>query len=515
MKLSPAIPAALLLAPGLAAGQTQNPGPGLVGLAYANEIESAAAVANQATFDALDPVCNPGGFFDTQPEPAGPLPGSACSEDHFFVYTNTRELVHTANELRGSGASVASLGTDLQGLGTALRWTAAEELAAIGSMATEFSNGQLGNLAARLNAFRLATAAAPGVAWYRLRPDPDTLFASTDGAPADVVAAEARTGESYGRWSAFLNGGFGYGRRTPTALEDAFDFDGSELTFGVDRFFANGLVVGGIFGLGEQTVDFDEAASAISVVDGSIESDASSIIGFALFQGEHLSLSGSVGRQSVDYDMIRRIKYPSFNPDIGSANSVATSRLGADVSTGTFGAGYAVSRGAFTFEPMFYLEYVDIDVDAFAESRSINLLSDSSQSKRFDLSVSKQRIESLDAAVILRFQYVFTPGFGVAIPYLNLESHREYRDNSRSITTAFAAVADVLGSSTFVLPTDLPDQSYVVARLGASFILRGGRQRELGGPITGGLSAFLQLVTVRGLLHYDDDVLSGGLRYEF
>jgi outer membrane autotransporter protein len=501
-----------LLSPRVAEGQTQNPGLGLVGLPYANGVEVAAAAANQATFDRLDPVCNPNGIYDAIPEPAD-IPTGLCSEDPFFVYLNTRELVHTANEIRGSGASVASLGTDQEGLGKALRWTAAEELAALGSMATEFANSQLTNLSSRLNAFRIATAAFPSVALQRYRPDPDLMFASTQGVPADA-SVDAAPGETYSPWGAFLNGGFGFGKRAPTGLEDAFDFDGSELTFGVDRRFPRNLVVGGIFGLGEQTVDFDESASSISVVDGSIESEAASMLFFAFYQAEHLSLSASIGMQSVDYKISRSIKYPSFNPDTGSANSIANSRPDADVTTATFSVGYAITRNRFTFEPVFYTEYVDVDIDAFSEQRSINLLSDSSVSKRFDLGISSQRVESLDTSLALRFQYVFTPRIGVAIPYLSLEAHREHKDNRRTITTGFAAVQDLLGTNTFVVPTDFPDKDYTVALLGASFILRGGRQREAGGAIAGGLSMFVEGRSIRGLRYYDDDVVTVGFRYE-
>ena len=509
-----ALPAMAMLPPH-ANGQTQNPGAGLPGLAYANDVEIAAASANQATFDALDPVCNPGGIFDTDPEPAAPPVGTGCTADHFLIYLNTRELVHSANELRGSGASVASLGVDQQGLGTALRWTAAEEFAALGSMATDFTNSQLANLSARVNMFRMATAAFPSTAYFRIDPRRNELFAQNDGAAEQPGQDSVAAGETFSRWSGFLNGGFGYGNREPTGREDAFDFDGSEITLGVDRRFDNGLVAGGILGIGEQVVDFDSAASGISVVDGRIDSEATSLILFAIRGGEHLTYSGSIGTQSVDYEIARNIRYPSFNPDTEAANSLANSRPSADVATATLSVGYAVSRDRFTFEPVIYVEYVDIDVGAFNEERSINRLSNSSESKRFDLAISQQTIKSLDASLALRMQYVFTPRFGVAIPYLNLEGHRELEDNARTITAGFAAVEDILGRTTFSVPTDLPDSTYSTATLGASFIFRGGRQRELGGTIAGGLTAFVQFMAIRGLQFYDDDVVTGGFRYEF
>jgi len=502
-------------APLAAAAQTADPGPGLIGLTYANDVEQAAAVANQQVFNALDASCNPGGIFDTVPEPSAPPVGSACSDEgRFIVYLNARELVHTANEIRGSGATVASLGQNLEGLGLALRWTAAEELAVQGSMATEFSNGQLSSLAARLSALRFGARGFGVAQAYRVDPRRDRLLASTDGDPAAAEAAEPAR-ERYSPWGGFLNGAFGYGSKAPTPREDAFDFDGSELTLGVDYRFPSNFVFGGILGFSEQAVDFDEAASDISVVDGNIDADGTSAIVFVLYQGARLSVSGSVGAQSLRYDVVRNIKYPSFNPELESANSIANSHPETDVQVATFNLGYAFGSSRFTLEPYVNAEYLDATVDAFAEERSINLLSNDGVSKRFDLSISEQRFDSLDTALGLRFQYVVTPRFGVIVPYLTLEAHRELADDSRTITAGYAAIADVLGTTSFAVPTDAPDERFTVASAGFSIVLRGGRQREAGGAIVGGLSAFLQFKAVNDFLHYDDNVATGGFRYEF
>src|SRR5262245_45344592 len=79
-------------------------------LAQLNALETAAAQANQATFDALSGPCA-----------AGPGPG--CPDEVFGVFAETRELVHTANELLGTGDTTFSLSLDIDGLGFALRWT--------------------------------------------------------------------------------------------------------------------------------------------------------------------------------------------------------------------------------------------------------------------------------------------------------------------------------------------------------------------------------------------------------
>lgn len=517
LHVSTRILAAPLLAStlGSAFAQTADPGPGLIGLTYANDVERAAAVANQQVFETLDPLCNPGGVFDTVPEPAAPPPGSGCADEgRFIVYLNARELVHTANELRGSGATVASLGQSIEGLGRALRWTAAEELAAQGSMTTEFSNGQLSNLAARLSALRFGARGFGVSNAYRMDPRRDRLLASTQQPPADGGAAET-TPETFSRWGGFLNGAFGYGGKDPTPRENAFDFDGSEITLGVDYRLPSNVVLGGILGLSRQKVDFDEAASEISVVDGNIRADGDSYIVFALFQGERLHLSGSIGTQTLRYDVERNIKYPSFNPELDSANSLAKSHPRTDVDVATFDFGYSFGRAKLTVEPFFNAEYLDATVPAFDEERSINLLSNDAVSKRFDLSIAEQSFDSLDTTFGVRLQYVVTPRFGVIVPYLTLEAHRELADESRAITAGYAAIRDLLPATSFVVPTDEPDESYQVVTTGFSVILRGGRQREVGGPIAGGLSAFLQLKAVLNLRYYDDNVVTGGVRYEF
>src|SRR5262245_22058013 len=82
-------------------------------LTFANAIEQGAAASNDFVYSKLNPQCNPGGRLDQIPSPtykdAGLPASSPCTQDVFFVYTVTRELVHTANELAGSGPTASSL----------------------------------------------------------------------------------------------------------------------------------------------------------------------------------------------------------------------------------------------------------------------------------------------------------------------------------------------------------------------------------------------------------------------
>jgi hypothetical protein len=508
------VAASLLLLSGQVLAQAAPPGPGLSpDLPYANDVERAAAAANQAAYLTLNPICNPGGIFDNDPAPVwNPLIGGGCTEEAFAVFRTTRELAHTANELQATGPTVASLGLDQEGLGLALRWTAAEEFAANASMATGFANDQLSNIAARMSALRFG-ARGFSVAAIPVNVEGDTRVASLGGQRRGAGASADDGGESYSPWGGFINGAFGWGTKDPTDLENAFDFDGTEITAGIDYRFDNNFILGGMVGYTEQTLDFDASASAISVVDGGIEATGLSYIAFGLFQGEKLSFSASLGYQDLEYDAVRHIKYPSFNPNLSGVNATTTSSPDSSVVMGTMNLAYALQYKRLTFEPYVNIEYLDVTIDQFSEERSSNSLS-SLNSRSFSLIIDKQSIKSVDSALGVKFQLTLTPAFAVIIPYLGYAAHSESEDSARSISAHFVGL-EALDPDGFNVPTDARDSSYSNAYAGISMVLRGGRQRTQGGAIHGGLQGYIQYSRIDGLEFYDDEVISGGFRYEF
>ena len=455
-------------------------------LAQLNALETAAARANQASFDALSGACAAG-------------PGPACPDDVFGVFEETRELVHTANELLGTGDTSFSLGLDIDGLGFALRWTAAEEIAAQGSMTTEFAASQLSALSARVAALRW------GISGPRLtgvhEADGSIRVARSGSLPLGG-GASADAELVYSRWSWFLDGAFGYGDKDPTDLEDAFDFDGQEITFGVDYRFSPMLAAGAMVGYSTKEVDFD---SSRSVVDGRIKTDGYSGIAYALLEGERAYLNGSLGFQRLSHDSRRRITYPSQNPLIPAVDSLATGSTESDTLLATLGAGYAFRWGAFSIEPSLGLDYVDAKVDGFRET-SVDNTSNGSPEDPFDLQIGDQDIESLDGSAGLQLQYVFTPRFGVLVPYVSGRYHHELLDDVRRVSALYA---DALGQliqtidADFNVPTDPPDEDYYTVAAGTTVVLAGG------------LMGFVQYMKVLDLEDYSDAVITGGMRYEF
>lgn len=510
----------------MVSAQSAAPGPGLLPLAdqYATEVERAAALANQNTFERLDGQgdqtlpkyanCNPDARYDGDPNPSYE-PGFAgyvnCTTSDFDVYLTTRELVHTANEIQGAGNQVASLGQDVDGVSRTLRWTAAEEMAAQGSMVNQFNNNQLASLGSRMSALRMGArgfsiAGLPATDWSR-------AYASNGVIIADEVASREGSRESYGKWGGFLDGSFGWGNRDPSPQEDAFDFENVELSLGIDYRLRHWLTIGGILGYTNSEIDFDESASSILVVDGGVDADGIGFMGFGIFDWGKLYGDISLGYQELDINSDRRIKYPSLNPDLDSVNEQALAEADANMLSASLGFGYNLQSGAFGFDPYISAVYRDYTIDQFEEATSINL--QGGETRRFNLVIADQDFESLETRLGMRFSYVFTPGFGTLIPLVDIAWHAEHENDPRVIRAAYGSLSAVSSDEFFNVLTEGRDDSWYTWSVGFSSVVRGGRPTGRNGSISGGLQIWAKYTATEDYEFFNEQFLSAGLRYEF
>lgn len=456
-----------------------------------NALERAAARANQATYNQLVETCANGA-------------GTGCTQSDLVVFENTRELVETANELLGSGSTRFSLGVDAEGLGFALRWTAAEELAGQGSATTKFAASQLSALSTRLAVLRWGVSglrSAQNDGTHDKTDDGDILLARV-GRTARGSGASADVPEDFARWGSFVDGSFGYGSKDPTDLEDAFDFDGEELTVGIDYRFTASVVAGVILGYSNKEIDFD---SSLSIVDGGIKSDGFSALVFGMFETEHFYASLSLGYQALTHDTTRRITYPSINPTVESVDSTASSDTDSAALLATANLGYSLRLGAFSIDPVVDVSYSDTTIDAFTET-SVDNLDTTTANDPFNLRVGEQSIDSLDVAPSLKLQYVFTPKFGVLIPFVIGRYHFELSDDARRISSRYAdALGQLVGNSgsDFEVSTDAPDDKYYTLAGGCSIVLPHG------------LNGFVQYLEVFDYDAYKNAVITAGFRFEF
>jgi len=295
---------------------------------------------------------------------------------------------------------------------------------------------------------------------------------------------------------------FGTGSRDPTGLEDAFDFDMANITFGIDYRVNDEWIIGLVGGISQQEIEFD---SSQSIVEGGIETDGYSLMPFFMYQPGNFYLSGSLGLQQMSFDSLRSIRYPSFNPSVASTNTDTVSTTDAQVSTLFLEAGYNWSVRKFSFEPFININASNVVIDEFVE--------DDLRDLGFDLVVTEQDFDLLDLVVGLKSQYVFTPKFGVIIPYVTIEQFNQINDESRNIEAYYSELTS--NEAAFFVPTEELDSSYQAYTFGVSSVLRGGREKTAGGSVGGDIQAYANYRTLQGLEGYTFDMYTLGIRYTF
>jgi uncharacterized protein YhjY with autotransporter beta-barrel domain len=440
-------------------------------------LERQAAIANDTAYTKLLPICGGAGQTGTAP--------GACTGNTLTLFTRLRQLEDNANELLGKrGETQYSLRLDPKGISEALRWTAPEEYAAQGSMASKFVNSQASVLTNRFSALRFAAQGIPLADGVSMGPGGNGFsYAYNGGALGGSAGADSPL---FSRWSIFANGGFGSGDKSPTTFEDAFFFDSTEISAGADVRLTNRLVVGLLFGHTEKRIDFD---SSKSIVDGGIRGNGQSAIAYVQYETDSAFANLAVGWQHLSLATRRRITYPSNNPDIPSVDVTSFSNTGSTALIATLGAGYSFHYRSLTAEPYVNLQNVRTRIAAFTEHSNDG----------FDIETPSQTIQSLEGSAGVRAQYAVNNPFGVIVPYVYGEYRHQFRDRSRDIASGYVGAG---GGTDFNLPTDNPVKHYYVVGAGGSVVLKHG------------LQGFMQYSRVINYTNYRDHTVSGGVRWE-
>lgn len=462
---------------------------------YQSELEERSAVSNQAVYEQLKTA----GCSDIQRAATADCGGTA-----FVVWKNVRELVHTANELANNGLpTMFSLDSDLEGLGFALRWTAGEEFSSQGSMVDSFVSGQLSGLASRITALR---GGARGFNIAGVATDANGNIASLGNKQQQGLNSGDAIGDGWSKWGGFINGSYTYGNQEASDREDAFDFDGSELNAGLDYRLDDHWVVGALLGYISQEIDFDASQS---IVEGGVKMDGYSLIGFALYQSDNWFYSASLGYQVSDFTTERYIRYPTFNPNIESANTITESDNTAATMTSTASAGYAFFiTEAFTIEPSISVNYQDVTIDKFTET-DIN-------DDGFDFVVSEQNIESLETVIALKTQYTIASQYGVFMPFIDLQFYSQQKSDGQFIEAAYVGASESLTADAyFSLPTNAIDKDYKIYSIGIASVIRGAQQTNFGEAASGGIQIYINYREIYDIGDYSQKIYSGGIRYEF
>ena len=463
---------------------------------YQSELEERTAISNQVTYDQL----KANGCQDTDRAAT-----ASCSGTVFIVWNNVRELVHTANELSNEGPTQFSLDSDLEGLGFALRWTAGEEFSSQESMADSFVSGQLSSLASRVTALR-SGARGFNITGLAIDNNGQLVRGGNTTTQQSGLNSGDETNDAWSRLGGFMNASYTYGDQAASQREDAFDFDGAEISAGLDYRVDDHWVVGAIFGYQKQEIDFD---SSQSIVDGGVTMDAFSIMPFGLYQSDDWYYSLSLGYQQGQFETERSIRYPSNNPNVGNTDTVAISENGSDTLSVNLAAGYTFRLADnFIIEPSITLNYQNLSIDRYQEEDIKN--------DGFDFIVDAQKIKSLETVLGLKTQYILSSDYGIFMPYVDLQFYTQHEDDERFISAVYANAAEQLtDDARFFLPTNITDPNYQIYGVGVAAVLRGAQQTTFGSSASGGIQIFVNYREIKGIDDYNQKIFSGGLRYEF
>ncbi len=486
--------------------------------AYSSEIEFESAYANQAAYDSLKST---EGCLDLDEEATQP---DTCKGNIYQVWSNIRELVHTANELTpvdncpggvcSSGPTKYSLKVDEATLGFALRWTSAEEFSTQKDLTDSFIANALAGLESRVSAIRSGARGFNLVInnyvdeslYAEIHPEIGSLHQA--GQQALGGGASENNSNAWSRWGGFLNLSHTWGDKDPSQREAAYDFDGFSVNGGADYRINNYWVTGATLSFTKQRIDFD---STQSIVDGEVEMDAISITPFILFQSMEWFALTSLVYQHSEFDTQRDIKYGTGavgeEPTNTSAHSTNDSNTyGINLSGGYYWIPPEYPR--FAFEPFANIGYRYTTIDSYSE--------EDIQNDGFNFLIEEQTLNSLEASFGMKAQWTFTPSFGVLIPFIEGQWFKQYEDDTHTVeATYYEAAGSLSDGSTFNIEINPPEDTYTIYSAGLSSVLMGSKQSSIDGASTGGIQAFLSYSIVKGIAFYSQQMITAGARYEF
>ena len=366
----------------------------------------------------------------------------------------------------------------------AIRQLTPKQGPAQGTSSVETNKRQFDNITSRMAALR-SGATGLSVAGLNLQYQqlslPGSLFTADSDTPSGGSAGSEDT-LLIGKLGIFINGSVSFGGKDSSANELGFDVDTKGLTVGVDYRFTDKFVVGGAVGYANNETDFDSNR-------GSMDMDGYTLSVYSTYyhdENSYLDAIGSVGwsdfnnRRAVDIGIVT-IPVAEVNGDT-KGQKVAFS----------IGGGYDFYHKGLSFGPVARFNYINTDIDSYAESSSTG----------FEFDYDSQDVESLTSMLGGQLSYAISTSNGIFTPQLLFEWAHEFKDDSRFITARFLYDA----SSTplpFNLATDDPERDYF--NLGAG----------LSATFAEGKSAFIFYETNLQREDINLDTISAGLRLTF
>ncbi|MCK5905572.1 MAG: autotransporter outer membrane beta-barrel domain-containing protein, partial [Gammaproteobacteria bacterium] len=316
------------------------------------------------------------------------------------------------------------------------------------------------------------------------------------------------------RWGFFTNIGHNKGDRVKTigvtgvgALgdasqatvqgEQAFDYDGNDLSVGLDyRFPDDKFIVGGSLGYNKLDSRFTTQAGKTKLKGQHISAYASYL------PSEYMYIDGIVSLGSNAINASRPV--PVFD-NITGAVLATDGRAFADTDSQqismSIGMGYEYNRSAWNITPYTRLDYTKTEIDDYTETVLDNDPT-GRDSRGMILSIKEQSATSLIGTLGIRTSYPISSSGGVFIPQASLELNHQFKKDDRFID-ATLPVASSLDSDNPNTQTSQLDRNYLKLGVGVSAIFPNGH------------SGFVQLESLQGSDDLSDTAIKAGYRLEF
>jgi outer membrane autotransporter protein len=353
----------------------------------------------------------------------------------------------------------------------ALQEITAEELNAPATNAIDFGAAQRSNIAARLLTLRVAGTPLASLA------DPYSLYSTTGGASGDDLG---------GRLGLFINGSLGQGDKDQTAYEDAYDFDLTSVTVGVDYRFTDSLVGGVALGYSTSETDFDNS--------GSLDSDGISGSIFGSWYGEHAYADLIVGYGGQNLDSVRRVRY-TLAEEPEPIDHTATGDTNSDLFSAGLSAGYQFGSGGWRFAPNAAVSYLKVSVDGFTEHGGSH--------PELNLDLGDQDAKSLQLQLGFDLGYTASTSWGVITPYARATQIWEQENDQQTFLLQYVTDPFKTAATTATVTSDKPDDSYLRWAIGVSAVFASG------------FAGFLDYASVASLDTVSYGEFTLGLRYAF
>ena len=269
------------------------------------------------------------------------------------------------------------------------------------------------------------------------------------------------------RWGLFASAYSTEVERPESRFENAFDSDVWGATLGADYRFSPNLV--GLFSVGLRRNDARFGGDR-----GRMKEDAQGY-GFALYGsiGEHFGWQASVGRESLDYDTARRIRFSlvrnAGTPDenIVNVDFLATAAMGGRHDEASISGDWSWYRGAWSLRSGLGADYSKVSVDPFSEVNGGGL----------EIRFGRRASKSLRGSASLELSRTASASWGVWTPYFRLDWFHEYRDDGRVLPAFFAGDPT---NTRIGFASGAPDRSFGNLGIGISTVHPGGWQWFLG-----------------------------------